>query len=51
MITLEIIKDIDFYFLNKEIKRLETKYKKISTMHKNLCRGRELDDSAKWELR
>ena len=28
MITLEIIKDIDFYFMNQEKKKLEIKYKK-----------------------
>ena len=50
MITLEIIKDIDFYFLNKEIKKLETKYKKNATRYKNLCRGRELEGSEKWNL-
>ena len=27
MIILEIIKDIDFYFINIEIKQLESKYK------------------------
>ena len=26
MITLEIIKDIDFYFIDIEIKQLESKY-------------------------
>ena len=39
MITLEIIKDIDFYFMNQEIRRLETKYKKNYTMIKNSNHG------------
>ena len=51
MITLEIIKDIDFYFMNQEIKKLETKYKKNHTMIKNICRGRELNSLEKWKLR
>ena len=50
MITLETIKDMDFYFMNQEIRRLETKYKKNNTMIKNLYRGRELDSSEKWKL-
>ena len=43
MITLEIIKDIDFYFMNQEIRRLEIKYKKNYTMIKNLNHVKDFD--------
>ena len=51
MITLEIIKDIDFYFMNKEIRRLETKYKKNYTMIKNLNHVKDFDYRKSWKIR
>ena len=50
MITLEIIKDIDFYFMNQEIKKLEIKYKKNHTMIKNLNHVKDFDYRKSWKL-
>ena len=51
MITLKIIKDIDFYFMNQEIRRLEIKYKKNYTMIKNLNHVKDFDYRKSWKLR
>ena len=51
MITLKIIKDIDFYFMNKEIRRLELKYKKNYTRIRNLNKLMYLDYRKSSKLR
>ena len=50
MLTLEIVKDSDFYFMNKDIKRLQTKYKKNETILRKRF-GDKLGYFSRWKLR